>query len=101
MPTVSVAISTWNRAHLVGRAIRSACAQTFDDIEVLVVDDGSTDETSIVLAGVDDRRLRRERHDRNQGISCTRNTAIRLARGKWIGLLEDANDGGPDYIARE
>jgi glycosyltransferase involved in cell wall biosynthesis len=101
MPTVSVAISTWNRAHLVGRAIRSACAQTFDDIEVLVVDDGSTDETSTVLAGVADRRLRRERHDRNQGISCTRNTAIRLARGQWMAFLDDDNEWTPDYLARQ
>jgi glycosyltransferase involved in cell wall biosynthesis len=101
MPTVTVAISTWNRAHLVGRAIRSASAQTFDDIEMLVVDDGSTDETPDVLAAVDDRRLRRVRHDRNQGISRARNTAIRLARGEWIAFLDDDNEWAPDYLARQ
>ena len=50
MPVVTVAISTWNRAHLVGRAIRSAANQTFVDTEILVVDDASTDETPHVLA---------------------------------------------------
>jgi len=101
MPTVSVAISTWNRAHLVGRCIRSACAQSFDDIEILVVNDGSTDETSTVLASLDDRRLRCERHERNQGISCTRNTAIRLARGEWMAFLDDDNEWAPHYLARQ
>ena len=51
-PCVSIAISTWNRAHLVGRAIRSALAQTFEDFELLVVDDGSSDGTPEVLAAV-------------------------------------------------
>lgn len=101
MPRVSVAISTWNRAHLVGRAIRSALAQTFEDIEVLVVDDGSTDATPDVLAGVDDSRVRRVRHDRNHGISRTRNTAIRLARGEWIAFHDDDNEWVPDYLERQ
>jgi glycosyltransferase involved in cell wall biosynthesis len=87
-PLVTVAISTWNRAHLVGRAIRCALAQTFQNIEVLVVDDGSTDGTSVALAPLDDPRLRRVRHEQNYGISRTRNTAIGLARGEWIAFLE-------------
>jgi glycosyltransferase involved in cell wall biosynthesis len=101
MPLVSVAISTWNRAHLVGRAIRSALAQTVEDIEVLVVDDGSTDATPDVLAGFDDSRVRRVRHERNHGISRTRNTAIRLARGEWMAFLDDDNEWMPDYLERQ
>ena len=101
MPRVSVAISTWNRAHLVGRAIRSALAQTFEDFELLVVDDGSTDATPEVLAGVDDGRLRRVRHDRNYGISRTRNTALGLARGEWLAFLDDDNEWMPDYLERQ
>lgn len=99
-PRVSVAISTWNRAHLVGRAIRSALAQTFEDFELLVVDDGSTDDTPDVLAGVDDRRLHRVRHQRNHGISRTRNTAVGLARGEWLAFLDDDNEWTPDYLER-
>jgi glycosyltransferase involved in cell wall biosynthesis len=101
MPCVSVAISTWNRAHLVGRAIRSALAQTFEDFELFVVDDGSTDATPEVLAGVDDGRLRRVRHDQNYGISRTRNTALGLARGEWLAFLDDDNEWAPDYLERQ
>jgi glycosyltransferase involved in cell wall biosynthesis len=101
MPRVSVAISTWNRAHLVGRAIRSALAQTFEDFELLVVDDGSTDATPEVLAGVDDRRLRWVRHERNYGVSRTRNTALGLAQGEWLAYLDDDNEWMPDYLERQ
>jgi hypothetical protein len=69
---VSVAIPTFNRAHLVERAIRSVVAQTFRDIEILVVDDASTDATSEVLARAAGPRLRIVRHDRNGGIARTR-----------------------------
>jgi glycosyltransferase involved in cell wall biosynthesis len=98
---VSVAIATWNRAHLVGRAIRSALAQTVEDIEVLVVDDGSTDATPDLLARVEDPRLRRVRHEQNHGISRTRNTAIGLARGAWMAFLDDDNEWAPDYLERQ
>lgn len=101
VPRVSVAISTWNRAHLVGRAIQSALAQTFKDFELLVVDDGSTDATPEVLASVDDGRLRRIRHEGNHGISRTRNTAIGLARGEWMAFLDDDNEWAPDYLDRQ
>jgi glycosyltransferase involved in cell wall biosynthesis len=100
-PRVSVAISTWNRAHLVGRAIRSALAQTFEDFELLIVDDGSSDATPEVLAGVNDARLRRIRHERNYGISRTRNTALGLARGEWMAFLDDDNEWTPDYLERQ
>jgi len=100
-PCVSVAISTWNRAHLVGRAIRSALAQTFEDFELLIVDDGSTDATPEVLAGVNDARLRRIRHERNHGVSRTRNTALGLARGEWMAFLDDDNEWTPDYLERQ
>jgi len=100
-PLVTVAISTWNRAHLVGRAIRCALAQTFENIEVLVVDDGSTDGTPAALAAFDDPRLHRVRHEQNHGISRTRNTAIGRARGEWIAFLDDDNEWPPDYLKRQ
>jgi glycosyltransferase involved in cell wall biosynthesis len=100
-PRVSVAISTYNRAHLVGRAIRSALAQTAGDFELIVVDDGSADDTQAALAAVGDSRLRIARHERNQGISRTRNTALGLARGEWIAFLDDDNEWVPEYLERQ
>jgi hypothetical protein len=100
-PRVTVAISTWNRADLVGRAIASALAQTFDNIEILVVDDGSTDGTPEAIARFDDRRLRTVRLERNSGISRARNTAIALARGEWLAFLDDDNEWAPDYLSRQ
>jgi glycosyltransferase involved in cell wall biosynthesis len=100
-PRVSVAIPTYNRAHLVGRAIRGALAQTFRDFELLVVDDGSTDGTSAVLAAMGDPRLTCVRHERNAGISRARNTAIARARGEWMAFHDDDNEWAPDYLERQ
>lgn len=101
LPRVSVAIPTWNRAHLVGRAIRSALAQTFQDFELWVVDDGSTDGTSQVVAEVADSRVAYVRHAENGGISRARNTAIRMARGEWMAFLDDDNEWAADYLERQ
>jgi glycosyltransferase involved in cell wall biosynthesis len=100
-PLVSVAIPTCNRAHLVGRAIRSALVQTWQDFELLVVDDGSTDATRDVVGQVRDPRLRSLRHERNGGISRARNTAIAEARGEWLAFLDDDNEWAADYLARQ
>jgi len=100
-PRVSVAIPTWNRAHLVGRAIRSALAQTFQDFELCVVDDGSTDGTREVVAGMVNARVAYVRHEKNGGISRARNTALARARGEWMAFLDDDNEWAPDYLERQ
>jgi glycosyltransferase involved in cell wall biosynthesis len=82
----SVIIPTYNRAHCVGEAIESALAQTLPPHEVIVVDDGSTDETPAVLAAFGDR-IRAIRQT-NAGVSAARNAGIAAARGDWIGLLD-------------
>src|SRR5262245_23944987 len=56
-PTVTVIIPTYNRAHYLGMAIQSVFAQTFDDFELIVVDDGSTDDTLALLRSIQDQRL--------------------------------------------
>jgi glycosyltransferase involved in cell wall biosynthesis len=94
-------VSTWNRADLVGRALRSVLTQTFGDFELLVVDDGSTDATPEVIARVQDPRLRYLRQEQNRGISRTRNTAIERACGEWMAFLDDDNEWDPDYLRRQ
>jgi hypothetical protein len=94
-PTVSVIIPVYNRARLVREAVESVRAQTFGDFELIVVDDGSTDETPAVLAEIaastpDGRlRVRRIAHDGHPG--AVRNRAAEQARGRYLAFL-DADD---------
>lgn len=100
-PLVSVLIPSFNRAHYVGDAVRSSLAQTLDDIEVLVVDDGSTDDTAALLATFSDPRLRVVRHDRNLGIPRARNTALSAARGRFVAWLDSDDVARPHRLAEQ
>lgn len=100
-PTVSVIIPTHNRAHLISRAIRSVLEQTFQDLEVIVVDDGSTDGTEEAVKVFTDPRLRFIRHERNRGGSAARNTGIRAARGEYIAFLDSDDEWLPGKLAEQ
>jgi glycosyltransferase involved in cell wall biosynthesis len=89
---VSVIIPTYNRAHLVGRAIRSVLAQTYEDWECIMVDDCSTDDTEAVVKGFSDPRIRYVRREKNGGGSAARNTGIREARGKYLAFLDSDDE---------
>jgi succinoglycan biosynthesis protein ExoO len=93
MPAVTVLIAAHQAEPFVGNAVASALAQTFRDIEVLVVDDGSRDRTAdVARAAADgDPRLSVIRLTRNRGVSAARNAGLRAARGRWIAPL-DADD---------
>lgn len=90
MPRVSVVIPLYNKADHIGRAIDSVFAQGFDDLEIVVVDDESTDDSLSIVQAYYDRRIRLIRQD-NAGPGTARNRAIREARGEWIAPL-DADD---------
>ena len=100
MPEVTVVIPTYNRERFVGRAIRSALAQTYSDIEVVVVDDGSTDDTQIQVESLAqaDVRVRYLRHETNRGAQAARNTGIRAARGKYVALLDSDDEWLPEKL---
>ena len=89
MPVVSVVMPAFNASRYISTAIDSALAQTFADLEVLVVDDGSTDDTAAIAANAAarDSRVRLLRQD-NAGVSVARNAALRAARGQYIALLD-------------
>ena len=86
MPTVSVIIPTFNRRKVVVNAIRSVLHQTYRDYEIIVVDDGSTDDTAEALTPYMDRI--RYVYQANLGASVAKNKGIQLARGKWISVLD-------------
>ncbi|AFK22085.1 glycosyltransferase [Pyrococcus sp. ST04] len=94
-PTVSVIIPTHNRAHMLVRAIRSVLNQTFEDFELIVVDDASIDDTPKVVEKIKDSRIRYIRLERNSGGPVARNTGIKRARGKYIALLDDDDEWLP------
>lgn len=96
----TVITPTYNRAHRIQAAIESVLAQTCDDFEYLIVDDGSTDETAAVVARYRDPRIRLVRHHANAGQSAACNTGMREARGDIIAFLDSDDTWFPDYLAR-
>lgn len=100
-PTVSVIIPTYNRVHLVGRAIKSVLNQTYQDFEIIVVDDASTDNTEGVVKALGDSRIRYIQHEQNRGGSAARNTGIKAAHGEYIAFLDSDDRFEPMKIAAQ
>lgn len=94
--TVSVVIPTRNRAELLRRALASVLGQTHQRLEIIVVDDASSDNTAAVVTGVQDSRIRYLRHETNRGGAAARNTGIRAATGAVIGFLDDDDEWEPE-----
>lgn len=99
--SVSVVIPTYNRAHVLRRAIDSVLAQTFVDFEVLVIDDGSDDDTERVVADYTDQRIKFHRLAENSGVSAARNFGMRLARGEFIAFLDSDDEFLPTKIEKQ
>jgi len=90
MPEVSVIIPTFDCGAYIGEAIESVLKQTYQDFEIIIVDDGSTDNTRELVSSFHDERLQ-YRYQENRGASDARNTGIKASRGKYISFL-DADD---------
>ena len=97
MPRVSVIVPAYNQGRYLGEAIRSALGQTCADLEVIVVDDGSTDDTPAVCRAFTDPRLRYV-WQVNQGLSAARNTGIRQAHGAFLTYLDSDDLFQPDKV---
>lgn len=100
-PLVTVIIPTYKRPRLVIQAISSVLKQTVTDLEVLVVDDCSQDETRIVVESIPDLRVHYVVHETNKGLPAVRNTGIRLARGRYIAFLDDDDQWRPEKLERQ
>lgn len=100
-PVVSVILPTYQRAHTLGRALASVLAQTFQDYELLVIDDASTDDTVDVIARFDDPRLRYLRQDTNRGVAAARNRGLAEARGEFVAFLDSDDEWLPRKLARQ
>ena len=92
IPNVSVIIPTFNRAEMLSRAIRSVLDQNFNDFEIIIVSDGSTDNTQQVVESFKDNRINFFKHAEKWGASAARNTALRKSKGKYIAFLDDDDE---------
>jgi glycosyltransferase involved in cell wall biosynthesis len=102
-PLVSVVMAVHNGEQFICEAIDSILEQTFKDFEFIVIDDGSTDSTSSILAKYQSRdaRIRVKRFDQNQGLTICLNTGIQLARGKYIARMDADDISLPNRLAEQ
>ena len=101
MTTVSVIIATWNRSAALESAIRSALSQTYQPMEVLVCDDGSTDDSEQVVRFIGDSRVVWLPGDRGGRPAIPRNRGIRASRGEWLAFLDDDDVWLPEKLERQ
>jgi len=100
IPVVSVVIPTFNRAENLTRALVSVLGQTITEIEVIVVDDGSTDQTRDALSDFHDPRLIVEYLEENSGgPAIPRNVGVWKARGEWVAFLDSDDWWEPEHLA--
>jgi glycosyltransferase involved in cell wall biosynthesis len=100
MSLISVVIPAYKRGHIIERAIRSILGQTYQDFEILVVDDGSRDDTESVVAALskEEPRVRYFCHDTNRGAQAARNTGAKAAQGEWIAFLDSDDYFTPNSL---
>ncbi|WP_218352376.1 glycosyltransferase family 2 protein [Alteromonas lipotrueiana] len=91
-PAVSVIIPVYNRAHLLHRTLDGVLQQTFEDFEVLIIDDCSKDDPASVVAAFEDARLRYIRQPENRGVAAARNRGLREARAPFVAFLDDDDE---------
>lgn len=98
---VSVIIPTYNRSELLKKAVKSLESQSHQNIEIIIIDDFSTDDTAEVVGKMKDSRIIYIRHDINKGGSEARNTGIKRATGRFIGFLDSDDQWLPDKLEKQ
>ncbi len=96
-PAISVIIATYNRAHLIAETLESVLEQAYRDFEIIVVDDGSTDNTREVVARYETRV--RYIYQKNRGPSAARNRGVREATGTWISIQDSDDLSAANHLA--
>jgi glycosyltransferase involved in cell wall biosynthesis len=99
-PFFTVVVTTYNRERIVRRCVDSCLAQSFDDLEVVVVDDASTDGTVAALEAYEDPRVRVVVHERNRGINPARHTGAVAVQGEWVVVVDSDDELMPNALER-
>ncbi len=100
-PHVTVAMPLYNGASTIARAIDSILQQTFTDFELVLIDDGCSDNTVDIVRSYTDTRIRLIVHETNQGLAATRNHLVEQARGEFIAWLDQDDWSHPERLARQ
>ena len=99
---VSVIMPSYNTAKYIGETIKSVQAQTYENWELIIVDDCSTDNTDTAVDPfLSDERIRYLKNSRNSGAAVSRNYALREAKGKWIAFLDSDDLWFPDKLEKQ
>ena len=100
-PVISVVMPTYNRAHTLYRSVGSLLNQTFEDFELIIVDDGSKDDTETVVRSFKDSRIRYLRHEHNKGAAAARNTGIRSSQAPYVAFLDSDDKWLPEKLEKQ
>lgn len=98
---VSVIMPSWNTSNFIAESIQSVIDQTYENWELIIVDDCSTDNTDEVVAKFTDKRIRYFKNEKNSGAALSRNRALREARGEWIAFLDSDDLWNPDKLEHQ
>lgn len=101
IPVVSVIIPTYNRAHSLGKSIKSILTQSYQDFEVIVVDDRSTDNTEQIIKNFNDPRIKYIQHQHNSGAAVARNTGLENSSGRYIAFLDSDDEWLPQKLTKQ
>jgi GalNAc5-diNAcBac-PP-undecaprenol beta-1,3-glucosyltransferase len=96
---VSIIMAAYNMASTLPRAVESVLSQTYTDWELILIDDGSTDETPRVVAGLTDPRIRAFRHSPNRGVTAAKNAGFDQIKGEWFTILDADDEIVPEALA--
>ncbi len=100
-PLISVVLPTFNRKRLLPRAINSVLNQTYKNLELIIIDDGSTDNTEEIVKAYSDTRIRYCKQKLNRGGSAARNAGIKLAKGELISFQDSDDEWLPEKLERQ
>lgn len=98
---VSIISPSYNCAPFIAGSIRSVLSQTYENWEMIIVDDCSTDDSEAIVRTFGDSRIRYFRNERNVGAAVSRNRALREAKGRWIAFLDCDDLWAPDKLERQ
>ena len=101
VPAVSVILPAYNCEKFIGKAIQSVLQQTFSDLELIIINDGSTDKTEFAILAFDDPRIIYIKNQMNKGLVFTLNRCIELAKGKYIARMDADDICLPERFAKQ